>query len=82
MAAGLLTIRYGIRGPNFAIVSACATGAHCIGEGLNLIRKGVADVMIVGGAEAALVELGMAGFISAKALSKRNDAHRKGESPL
>lgn len=82
MASGFLTIRYGIQGPNFSIVSACATGAHSIGEGLEMIRKGIADVMLVGGAEAAIIELGVAGFIAAKALSKNNDAPEEASRPF
>ncbi len=82
MASGLLAIRYGARGPNYAIVSACATGAHCIGAGGDMIRRGIAEVMIVGGAEAAIIELGVAGFIAAKALSKRNDAPAEASRPF
>ncbi len=82
MASGLLAIRYGARGPNYAIVSACATGAHCIGAGLDMIRRGIAEVMIVGGAEAAIIELGVAGLIAAKALSKRNDAPAEASRPF
>lgn len=82
MASGFLTIRYGIQGPNFSIVSACATGAHAIGEGLEMIRKGIADVMLVGGAEAAVIELGVAGFIAAKALSKQNQPPEKASRPF
>ncbi len=82
MASGLLAIRYGARGPNYAIVSACATGAHCIGAGLDMIRRGIADVMLVGGAEAAIIELGVAGFIAAKALSKRNEAPAAASRPF
>ena len=82
MASGLLAIRYGARGPNYAIVSACATGAHCIGAGLDMIRRGIVDVMFVGGAEAAIIELGVAGFIAAKALSKRNEAPAEARRPF
>lgn len=82
MASGFLTIRYGIQGPNYSIVSACATGAHSIGEGLEMIRKGIVDVMLVGGAEAAVIELGVAGFIAAKALSKRNDKPVEASRPF
>ena len=82
MASGLLAIRYGARGPNYAIVSACATGAHCIGAGLDMIRRGIVDVMFVGGAEAAIIELGVAGFIAAKALSKRNEAPAEASRPF
>lgn len=82
MASGLLTIRYGARGPSYSVVSACATGAHCIGIGLDMIRRGTAEVMIVGGSEAAIIELGVAGFIAVKALSKRNDAPQLASRPF
>jgi 3-oxoacyl-[acyl-carrier-protein] synthase II len=82
MASGLLAIRYGARGPNYAIVSACATGAHSIGAGLDMIRRDIAEVMIVGGAEAAIIELGVAGFIASKALSKRNEPPGEASRPF
>ncbi len=82
MASGLLTIRYGARGPSYSVVSACATGAHCIGIGIDMIRRGTAEVMIVGGSEAAIIELGVAGFIAVKALSKRNDAPQLASRPF
>ena len=62
IAAGLVSIRYGLKGPNFATVSACASSAHAIGESLNLIRHGVADAMVTGGAEAAITGLTVAAF--------------------
>lgn len=73
MASGLMTIRYGTRAANFAIVSACATGAHSVGEGFRMIQNGEADVAIAGGAEAANIPVCIAGFAAAKALSLRND---------
>lgn len=73
MASGLMAIRYGTRGANFAIVSACATGAHCIGEGYRMLQNDEADVVFAGGAEAANIPLCIAGFAAAKALSQRND---------
>jgi 3-oxoacyl-[acyl-carrier-protein] synthase II len=73
MAPGLVSIRFGLKGPNFAVVSACASGAHAIGEAFNLIRTGYADAMLVGGAEAAVTPMTLAGFSSMKALSFRND---------
>ncbi|MDR1338265.1 MAG: beta-ketoacyl-ACP synthase II [Rickettsiales bacterium] len=73
MAAGYVSIRYGFRGPNISIVTACATGAHSIGEGARLIQHGDADVMICGGAEGAVGKIGMSGFAAMKALSTRND---------
>lgn len=73
MAAGLVSIKYGAKGPNFAPVSACASSGNALGEAAAIIRRGDADVMIAGGAEAAVVPVGIAGFNAAKALSTRND---------
>ncbi|MBP6096657.1 MAG: beta-ketoacyl-ACP synthase II [Methyloversatilis sp.] len=73
MISGIVAINYGFKGPNFATVSACATGNHSIGEAMRLIEYGDADVMIAGGAESTICPLGVAGFASAKALSGRND---------
>jgi 3-oxoacyl-[acyl-carrier-protein] synthase II len=73
MIAGNLSIMLGVKGPNLAIVTACTTSTHCIGEAAKSIRYGEADVMIAGGAEATVTELAMAGFASARALSTRND---------
>jgi 3-oxoacyl-[acyl-carrier-protein] synthase II len=73
MIAGNLSIMLGAKGPNLAIVTACTTSTHCIGEAGKLIRYGEADVMIAGGSEAAVTELTMGGFASARALSTRND---------
>jgi 3-oxoacyl-[acyl-carrier-protein] synthase II len=73
MIAGLLSIDIGAKGPNLAIVTACTTSTHCIGEAAKSIRYGDADVMIAGGAEAVVTELAMGGFASARALSTRND---------
>ena len=67
-------MRFGLKGPNFATVSACASSAHAIGESFNLIRYGVADVMVTGGAEAAITGLTVGGFANMKALSARNDS--------
>ena len=72
MAAGFLGIRHGLRGPNFGIVSACASGLHSIGEAAWIIRRGDAEAMLCGGAENSLVELSQAGFGSMRALSTRN----------
>ncbi|KAA3615327.1 MAG: beta-ketoacyl-[acyl-carrier-protein] synthase II [Calditrichaeota bacterium] len=82
MAPGLLSIRYGTRGVNFAISSACATGAHALGEACRMIQRGEADVMIAGGSEAALIPLGVAGFIALKALSARNNEPEKASRPF
>jgi 3-oxoacyl-[acyl-carrier-protein] synthase II len=73
MAAGEIAIRYGLKGPNLAVVSACATGAHAIGEAGEMIRRGSADVVICGGSEAGIDPLAIAGFNRMGALSTRND---------
>jgi len=73
MISGHISIRYGYQGPNLAIVTACTTGLHCIGEAGRLIEYGDADVMIAGGAEATISPLGVGGFAAARALSTRND---------
>jgi len=71
--AGHIAIRFGLKGPNFGIVSACTSGAHCIGESFRIIQHGEADVMIAGGTEAPITELSVAGFSAMRALSQRND---------
>ncbi len=81
-AAGNISIRYGLKGPNSAIATACASAAHAIGEAAHSIRHGVADVMITGGSEAAVTPLGVAAFIALKALSKRNDDATKASRPF
>ena len=73
MISGNLSIKYGLKGPNFAIVTACTTGTHNIGEAARVIRYGDADVMVAGGAEMATSPTSLGGFASAKALSRRND---------
>ncbi|HTS82880.1 MAG TPA: beta-ketoacyl-ACP synthase II, partial [Myxococcaceae bacterium] len=73
MAPGLVTIKYGCKGPNWSPVSACSTSAHAIGEAVKSIRIGETDAMIAGGAEAAITPLGIGGFAAMKALSTRND---------
>jgi 3-oxoacyl-[acyl-carrier-protein] synthase II len=73
MIAGLLSIEIGAKGPNLAMVTACTTSTHCIGEASKSIRYGDADVMIAGGSEAVVTELAIGGFASARALSTRND---------
>jgi 3-oxoacyl-[acyl-carrier-protein] synthase II len=73
MVAGDLSIRYGLKGPNWAIVSACTTGLHCIGEAGRTIEYGDADIMIAGGAESTICPIGIGGFASMQALSTRND---------
>ena len=82
LASGQVSIRYGFKGPNHAVVTACATGAHAIGDAARLIQFGDADVMIAGGAEAAVCKLGVAGFIACRAMSTSfNDAPEKGSRP-
>jgi len=73
MISGNLSIKYGLKGPNLAIVTACTTGLHCIGAAGRMIQYGDADVMIAGGAESSVSPLGVGGFASARALSARND---------
>lgn len=73
MISGNLSIMFGLKGPNLAMVSACTTGTHCIGESARLIEYGDADVMVAGGSEATICSLAIGGFSSAKALSTRND---------
>jgi len=73
MISGHVSIRYGFTGPNLAIVTACTTGLHCIGEAARLIEYGDVDVMVAGGAESTVSPLGIGGFAAARALSTRND---------
>jgi 3-oxoacyl-[acyl-carrier-protein] synthase II len=73
MASAHVAMRFGYKGPSSAIVTACATGAHCTGDAMRLIQRGEADVMVTGGAEAAITPLAFAGFCAMKALSTRND---------
>lgn len=82
MAAGLVAIRWGFKGPNYCVTSACATGNHAIGDAFRLIQKGDIDVAIAGGTEAAVTPLGVAGFASMKALSTRNDEPQKASRPF
>ncbi len=81
MTAGNVSIKYGFKGPNVSVVTACATGAHSIGEGARLIQHGDADIMICGGAEGAVGRIGLAGFSAMRALSTRNDAPEKASRP-
>ena len=82
LASGQVAIRLGAKGPNSCAVTACATGNHCIGDAYRLIQAGDADVMIAGGAEAAITPLGVAGFAASKALSFRNDEPTKASRPF
>ena len=82
MASGLVSMEYGLQGPNFAPVSACATSAHAIGEAWRMIRDGDADAFLAGGSEAAVVPLGLGGFGAMKALSTRNDEPERASRPF
>jgi len=82
LASGQVSMRLGARGPNSCAVTACATGNHCIGDAFRLIERGDADVMIAGGAEAAITPLCVAGFASARALSTRNDQPERASRPF
>ncbi len=81
MISGHLAIKYGFTGPNLAIVTACTTGLHCIGEAGRLIEYGDADVMVAGGAESTVSPLGVGGFAAARALSTRNDDPKTASRP-
>ena len=82
IAAGLVSIRYGLKGPNYATVSACASSAHAIGDSFHMIRNGVADAMVTGGSEAAITGLTVAAFSNMKALSSRNDSPETASRPF
>jgi 3-oxoacyl-[acyl-carrier-protein] synthase II len=82
MAAGLVSMRFGAKGPNSSVVTACASGNHAIGDATKIIERGDADVMIAGGAEAIIVPLTIAGFCSMKAMSTRNEEPEKASRPF
>ena len=82
MANGLVSIKYGLKGPNISIVTACATGVHSIGDAARIIERGDADIMFAGGAEAAITPLAVAGFANMRALSRRNDEPEKASRPF
>ena len=81
-SAGNISIEYGIKGPNSATATACASGANAMGDALRVIQRDEADVMITGGAEAALTEIGLASFCALKALSRRNDEPTRASRPF
>jgi len=82
LIAGQISIRFGAKGPNSALATACATGTHAIGDAYKLIQRNAADAMICGGSEAVITPLGIAGFTSMKALSTRNDDPEKASRPF
>jgi 3-oxoacyl-[acyl-carrier-protein] synthase II len=82
MCSGLVAIEFGARGPNYSVVSACASSAHAIGEAFNAMRRGEADVMIAGGSEATITPFSYAAFCSMKAMSTRNDQPEKACRPF
>ncbi len=82
MCGGLVAIELGARGPNFGVVSACATATHAIGESFRMVRSGEADVMVCGGSEAAITPLAYAGFCSMKAMSTNNENPQKASRPF
>jgi len=82
IAAGHVSIRHGFQGPNYASVSACASGAHALGLGLMHIERGDADFMVVGGAEGVITDMSFAGFCSARTLSTRNDEPNRASRPF
>ena len=82
MASGLVAMEHGFRGPNFCVVTACATSAQSVGEAWRLIKCDEADVVLAGGSEAAIVPIGVAGFAAMRALSTRNDAPEKASRPF
>lgn len=81
LASGQVSIQFGIKGPNYSITSACATGAHSIGEAYNYIRNGTCDFMLAGGAESTVCAMAVGGFASMRALSTRNEAPEKASRP-
>jgi len=82
MAAGLISMEFGFAGPNFSVVTACATSNNCIGEAWRLIRDDEAEVILAGGSEAACVPLGIGGFAAMRALSTRNDEPERASRPF
>ena len=82
MGAGAIAMQFGFKGPNLAVVSACASSANAVGEAGDMIRRGMAEVMIAGGSEAGLIDIAIAAFNQAHALSRRNDAPEKASRPF
>ncbi|ABK99358.1 beta-ketoacyl-ACP synthase II [Pelobacter propionicus] len=82
LAPGMISIKYGAKGPNISSVSACATGTHSIGDAFHIIKRGDADAMIAGGTESTITPLAVGGFAAMKALSTRNDAPEKASRPF
>lgn len=82
IASGHVSMKYGLKGPNYSCVSACATSSHCLGDAFMLIKNGMADLMLAGGSEAAVIEAGVGGFSSMKALSTRNDDPKTASRPF
>ncbi len=82
MASGIIAIEYQFRGPNYSVVSACATASHAIGDSMRIIQRGDADVMVAGGSDASVCEIGFAGFCALRALSKRNNEPEKASRPF
>jgi 3-oxoacyl-[acyl-carrier-protein] synthase II len=82
MASGLISMEFGLRGPNMCIVTACATSNNAIGESWRIIKFGDADIFLAGGSEASIVSIGLAGFSSMKALSRRNDEPERASRPF
>jgi 3-oxoacyl-[acyl-carrier-protein] synthase II len=82
MASGVISMEFGLRGPNLCIVTACATSNNSIGESWRMIKFGDADIFLAGGSEASIVELGLAGFSSMRALSRRNDEPERASRPF
>ncbi len=82
MGPGLVSMRYGLKGPNYATVSACASSAHAIGDAFHIIQRGEAEVMVTGGCEATITPSSLAGFCSARALSTRNDEPQRASRPF
>lgn len=82
LAAGQVSIAYGLKGPNYSVTSACASGAHSIGEAAKYIRDGICDVMIAGGAESTVCPMALGGFDAMRALSNRNDSPEKASRPF